>query len=66
MKFRNSPFLLTLALMVSPLMSHASACSDSTIRGSYAYTIHGQVFLPNGVAYSSTVSPGRRLTAKAM
>ena len=48
MKFRNSPFLLTLALMVSPLMSHASACSDSTIRGSYAFTIHGTIFLPNG------------------
>ncbi len=51
LKFRNSPFLLTLALIVSsPLMSHASACSNSTIRGSYAYTIHGQVFLPNGFA----------------
>ncbi len=45
----KSPFLLALALVVSsPLISHASACSNSTIRGSYAYTIHGQVFLPNG------------------
>lgn len=51
MKFRYSPFLLTLALIVSsPLMSHAGSCSDATIRGSYAYTIHGQVFLPNGFA----------------
>ena len=49
MKFRNSPFLLALALIVSsPLMSHASACSNSTIRGSYAFTIHGTIFLPNG------------------
>ena len=49
MKFRNSPFLLTLALIVSsPLMSHASACSNSTIRGSYAFTIHGTLFLPDG------------------
>ena len=49
MKFRNSPFLLALALVVSsPLMSHASACSNSTIRGSYAFTIHGTLFLPNG------------------
>ena len=48
MKFCNSPLLLTLALVVSsPLMSHASACSNSTIRGSYAHTIRGQVFLPN-------------------
>jgi len=49
MKFGNSLFLLALALvMSSPLMSYASACSNSTIRGSYAYAIHGQVFLPNG------------------
>ena len=49
MKFRNSPFLLALALVVSsPLMSHASACSNSTIRGSYAFTIHGTIFLPDG------------------
>jgi hypothetical protein len=44
-----SPFLLAIALILSsPLTSYASACSNSTIRGSYAYTIHGQVFLPNG------------------
>jgi hypothetical protein len=49
MKFCNSPFLLTLALIVSsPLISHARSCSDSTIRGSYAFTIHGTIFLPNG------------------
>jgi hypothetical protein len=49
MKFCNSPFLLALALVVSsPLMSHASTCSNSTIRGSYAFTIHGTVFVPGG------------------
>src|SRR5258708_22163999 len=49
MKFRNSPFLLALALVVSsPLMSDASACSNSTIEGTYAFTIHGTVFLPGG------------------
>jgi hypothetical protein len=49
MKFRNSPFLLALALVVSsPLISHASACSDSTLRGSYAFTIHGSIVLPDG------------------
>jgi hypothetical protein len=49
MKFRNSPFLLALALIVSsPLISHASACSDSTLRGSYAFTIHGSIVLPDG------------------
>jgi hypothetical protein len=29
-------------------MSHATACSNSTIKGSYAFTIHGTLFLPNG------------------
>src|SRR5260370_24223496 len=29
-------------------MSHASACSNSTIEGTYAFTIHGTVFLPGG------------------
>jgi len=49
MKFRNFPFLLALALIVSsPLISHASACSDSTLRGSYAFTIHGSIILPDG------------------
>jgi len=49
MKFRISLFILTLALAASStLTAHARACSNSTIRGSYAYTIHGQVFLPDG------------------
>jgi len=49
MNFRNSPSLLALALIVSsPLVSHASACSDSTLRGSYAFTMHGSIILPDG------------------
>jgi hypothetical protein len=49
MKFRISLFLLTLLLAVSSsLTAHASACSNSTIRGSYAFTIHGTIFLPDG------------------
>jgi hypothetical protein len=49
MKLRNFRFLLISALLVSwPLISHASTCSDSTIRGTYAFTIHGTIFLPNG------------------
>jgi hypothetical protein len=49
MKFRVSLFLLTLALVASStLTAHASACSNSTITGTYAFTIHGQVFLPDG------------------
>jgi hypothetical protein len=48
----KSRILLLLPILFlaasSTLTAHASACSNSTIRGSYAYTIHGQVFLPNG------------------
>jgi hypothetical protein len=46
MKFRISLFLLTLALAASStLTAHASACSNSTIQGTYAFTIHGTLFL---------------------
>jgi hypothetical protein len=49
MKFRNSAFLLALALIVSsPLISHASTCSDSSLRGSYAFTIHGSIIPTDG------------------
>jgi hypothetical protein len=49
MKFRTSLFLLTVALAASsPLMAHASACSNATIQGTYAFTIHGTIFLPDG------------------
>lgn len=49
MKFSNSQSLLALALAVSsPLLAHARTCNDSTIKGSYAFTIHGTLFLPNG------------------
>jgi hypothetical protein len=49
MKFRISLFLLTLALAASStLTAHASACSNLTIKGTYAFTIHGTVFLPGG------------------
>ena len=29
-------------------MAHAGACSNSTIQGTYAGTVHGQIFLPDG------------------
>ena len=49
MKSRISLFLLTLALAASStLAAHASECSNLTIKGRYAFTIHGTVFLPNG------------------
>jgi hypothetical protein len=30
------------------LTARASSCSDSTISGTYAFTLHGTIFLPNG------------------
>jgi hypothetical protein len=49
MKSRISLFLLTLALAASSTLTvHASACSNSTIRGTYASTIHATIFLPDG------------------
>jgi hypothetical protein len=51
MKFRISLFLLTLVVVGSQSsMADASVCSNSTIRGTYAFTIHGTLFLPNGPA----------------
>jgi hypothetical protein len=49
MKFRISLLLSTFVLaMSSTLIAHAGACSNSTITGAYAFTLHGQVFLPDG------------------
>src|ERR1700694_4761454 len=50
MKFPILLFLLTLGVGVGSqgATAHASACSNSTIRGSYAFTIHGTLFLPGG------------------
>ena len=49
MKSRISLFLLTLTLAASStLTAHARACSNATLRGTYANDIHGQLFLPNG------------------
>jgi hypothetical protein len=49
MKIRISFFLLNLALAASSTVTaHAKACSEGTIKGSYAFTIHGQVLLPDG------------------
>lgn len=49
MKSRISLLLLTFALAASStLMVHAGACSNSTIQGTYAFTIHGQILNPDG------------------
>src|ERR1700719_4454008 len=48
MKARILLGLLALAVVASSLAAHASVCSNSTIRGSYAFTIHGFIVLPSG------------------
>jgi hypothetical protein len=49
MKSRISLFLFTLALAASsPLTAHASACSNSTIQGTYVFALHGTIFVPDG------------------
>ena len=49
MKSRISLLLLTLAVVTSSsLTAHAGVCSNSTIRGTYAFTLHGTIFLPEG------------------
>ncbi len=43
--------LLILAVVVSQsVTAYAIVCSNSKIRGTYAFTIHGQVLLPGGSA----------------
>ena len=49
MKIRIPQLMLALALAASATSSaHAAVCSKNTIQGSYAFTIHGTIFLPNG------------------
>jgi len=48
MKFRVCFVLLLLALALSSTVTASASCNNSTIKGSYAFTIHGQIFTPNG------------------
>src|SRR6266496_1680344 len=49
MKSRISLLLLTVVLAASStLTAHASNCSNMTLKGTYANSIHGQIFLPDG------------------
>jgi hypothetical protein len=49
MKFRILSCLLTLVFVGSQSSTaHANACSNSTIQGNYAFTIHGTLFSPGG------------------
>jgi hypothetical protein len=49
MKFRVLLVLLVLGMMATQTLSaHAVNCSNFTIKGTYAFTIHGQIFLDNG------------------
>src|SRR5260370_32494484 len=68
MKFRISLILLVMALAASSAVTaHASGCTNSTIKGTYAFTIHGQILTPerpllvDGIA-KTTFDGGGELT----
>ena len=49
MKFRISLFLLTLGLAaLSTLTAYARPCSNRTLKGTYANSLHGLIFIPGG------------------
>ena len=49
MKIRIPALIFALAVAaISASTAKASVCNNASIRGDYAYTIHGQVFVPNG------------------
>ncbi len=49
MKFRISLILLVMALAASSeVTANTRVCADSTIKGTYAFTIHGQILTPRG------------------
>jgi hypothetical protein len=51
MKFRVSLLMLALVLAASStLTAHASGCSNATLNGSYAFTIHGTIVPQDGSA----------------
>ena len=47
----KSRILLTLLIVAmsatSSLAAHASGCGNWTIKGTYAFTVRGQIFLPD-------------------
>ena len=49
MKFRLAFALLAMTWAASSAVPvRAGSCTNSTIRGNYAFTIHGQILTPNG------------------
>ena len=51
MKFRISLYLLTLALASSSTMTaYARECSNKTLKGTYANSLHGLIYPPDGSA----------------
>lgn len=48
MKFRFALGVLALTMLFSTVVSASPRpCSNQTIKGTYAFTIHGQIFVPN-------------------
>ena len=64
MKFRISLILPVIALAApSAVTAHGRECTNSTVKGGYAFTIHGQILTPGGGRSSLMELPKRRSTA---
>lgn len=48
MKSRVTFLLLILGLAVSSSVAAHAGCRNSTLNGTYAFTVHGQIFPPDG------------------
>ena len=49
MKLRTTLILLGILFVLSSTVSaHPNECSNLTIKGSYAFTVHGQILTPGG------------------
>jgi len=49
MKIRISMVLLVFGILAAQSLSaHATNCGNMTIKGTYAFTVHGQILLGNG------------------
>jgi len=49
MKLRNFFVLLVMSMAASSAVTaHPNECTDSTIKGTFAFTVHGQILTPNG------------------
>ena len=64
MKSRISLLLLTLALAASSTLTAHAGCTNATIQGTYAFTIHGTISTKTDPPSLSMASPRPPLMAR--